>query len=82
MRAYAWRGPGDVVGLTRTNASSDILPREHGPWAPWKPIDLDPHVPVVGFDAAAARRAIWEQGFFLTRLPAKQPLNRVRDLPE
>jgi hypothetical protein len=36
---------------------------------------------VAGFDAAAARRAIWECGFFFTRLPPKRRLNQLADLP-
>ncbi|MBR0664428.1 helix-turn-helix transcriptional regulator [Roseomonas hellenica] len=81
MRVLAWRGLGDAMALTRTDADSAILPAEHAPWSPWKSIDLDPHVSVVGVDAAAARRAIWERGFFFTRMPPKRPLNRLADLP-
>ncbi|MBR0663992.1 hypothetical protein GXW71_06435 [Roseomonas hellenica] len=65
------------MALTRTNADSAILPAEHAPWSPWKSIDLDPDLPVIGFDAEAARRAILDQGLFLTQLPPKAPLKRV-----
>jgi len=65
MQVHIFRGQGRVFGFTLDKRGTN-LPARHGPWSPFKVLDMHPDEPHRGVDVNACLDDIEQYGFHLT----------------